>query len=66
MRVGGGRADWFVDLSTKTEMNSLAIGAIKEIMADTSTAESKVSEIALVLQGLNQAWCVNELAGVQG
>lgn len=51
------RKNWFIGLETKSEMNSLAIGVIGEIMGDISTtAERKVFEIALTLMGLELAW----------
>ena len=47
----------FHDLETKAEMNSLAIGAIEEIMGDLSTpAVSKLVGIAKWLRELDLAW----------
>jgi len=51
----------FHDLETKAEMNSLAIGAIEEIMGDLSTpAVSKLVGIAQWLRELNLAWKLKE------
>jgi len=51
----------FHDLETKAEMNSLAIGAIEEIMGDLSApAASKLVGIAQWLRDLNLAWKMKE------
>lgn len=49
--------NWFANLETKAQMNSLAIGAIEEIMGDLSTpAPSKLVGIARWLRELDLAW----------
>ena len=51
------RKKWFIDLETKAQMNTNAIGIIEEIMGELhTTAEEKVVEIAQTLQSLTQAW----------
>jgi len=48
--------NWFANLETKAQMNSLAIGAIEEIMGDISTtAPSKLIGIARWLRELDLA-----------
>ncbi len=55
------RKDWFTEFETKAEMNSFAIGVIKEIMGDISTtSEAKVIDIARTLEGLEQVWNVKK------
>jgi len=61
------RKNWFIDLETKAQMNTNAIGIIEEIMGDIhTTAEEKVVEIAQTLQGLNQAWNMKKDSSPQG
>ena len=51
------RKNWFNDLETKANMNSFAIGIIKEIMGERYMASyAKVAEIASTLKGLEEAW----------
>ena len=55
------RKNWFTELNTKADMNSFAIGVIGEIMSDPSTtAVSKVIDIALTLRGMNLAWDIKK------
>ena len=51
------RKNWFADLETKADMNSLAIGVIEEITRETrSMAFSQVIEITRTLRALEEAW----------
>ena len=51
------RTNWFNDLETKANMNSFAIGIIKEIMGERYMASyAKVAEIACTLRDLEGAW----------
>ena len=55
------RKNWFLDLQTKSDMNSFAIGVIEEIMGDISTTPwQKVIAIAKMLQAMNQAWDIKK------
>ena len=61
------RKNWFIDLETKAQMNTNAIGIIEEIMGNIhTTAEEKVVGIAQTLQGLNQAWNMKKDSSPQG
>jgi len=61
------RSGWFIDLETKAQMNTNAIGIIEEIMGEIhTTAEEKVVGIAQTLQGLNQAWNMKKDSSPQG
>ena len=51
------RKNWFADLETKADMNSLAIGVIEEIMGERYAASyAKVIEITRTLRALEEAW----------
>ena len=51
------QTNWFNDLETKADMNSCAIGIIREIMGGTHTmAYRKLFEIARTLEALEEAW----------
>jgi len=51
------RTKWFIDLETKEQMNSAAIGIIEVIIGDLNTTlSSKANETACVLRDLNHAW----------
>ena len=51
------RTSWFNDLETKANMNSFAIGIIKEIMGERYMASyAKVTEIEKTLKGLEKTW----------
>ena len=61
------RKNWFIDLETKAQMNTNAIGIIEEIMGNIhTTAEEKVVGIAQTLQGLNQARNMKKDSSPQG
>ena len=51
------RTSWFNDLETKANMNSFAIGIIKEIMGERYMASYvKIVEIDRTLRALEGAW----------